>query len=145
MRQERAIRQQSRPTNIFIGCLIDGKFPFITRGKQTSAQHLSAGVAVGLCCGFLQESVTKKYLSDSSFLLETSIKMCRGHGRRTRYGLTILWLHGPVICCKSLLIHQMGVLGSKKSESPPELVHSMTYRQWLKNWDPSNSDSEPWN
>lgn len=141
------LRQQSEPTNIFIGCLVDSTFPFITRGEQTSAQHLSStGVAVGSCCGFLQESLTKKYLSDSTFLLlETSIKMCQGHGLRTRYGLTMSWLHGPVIWRKSLLIHQMGVLGSKKSVSAPALLHSMTYRQWLKNWDPSNSDSGPWN
>lgn len=99
-----------------------------------------------LCCGFLQESVTKKYLGDPSFLLlETSIKMCPGRELRTRYGLTMLWLPALVIWHKSLLIHQLGVLGSKKSESALGLEHSMNYRRWLKNGDSSKPGSVPWN
>lgn len=89
-----------------------------------------------------QESVTKKYLADFFFfLLEPSIQVHPAPGLSTRCELTILWLPGPVIWHKSLLIR----LDSKKSEQAPGFKHSMTYRQRHKNQDLSKSNSEPWN
>ena len=98
----RVIKQQSELTNIFTGCLLgDDKFP-VPRDDQTSAQHLSAATVAS--------SETKTYLSDPSFLLlEPPIKMYLGHGWRTRYRLTVPWLLGPVILCRSLLFGQVGI------------------------------------
>lgn len=115
--------KQSEQTSVFIDCLTEGKFP-VAGGDQTSCN--STRIVPGCPPGISNKEIPIRPFF--FFLLEPSIKVYQGPGLSTRCELTILWLPGPVIWRKSLLIR----LDLKKSEQAPGLKYSMTYRQAQK-------------
>lgn len=108
--QGRVIGRQPELTHTFPGGLGNGEFPFTTRGKQTSAHCPSAEIAVGLCCGFLQESERDKHRSEPLFpSSRTFYKDVPTAGMDNQIWANSTVVTWPLIWRKSLLSCHMGV------------------------------------